>query len=124
MEAAATQPLPTPHPTPSPPHSQWPLNSNWDGSVAFAPSAGYLTPHSVEDIVAFLTQHPDAKVKVVGAGHSWSAIAAPVEYLMTLDGMKASVAVDTVAHTVTVQVRDLFLFCAMRHNAAQEVMFY
>jgi hypothetical protein len=65
---------------------QWPRRSNWDGSVEFAPSLGTLAPTSVQDIQDFLQSHPTARVKVVGAGHSWSAIAKPLEYVPGLRG--------------------------------------
>ena len=40
---------------------------------------------------------------VQGAGHSWSSIARPVEYQMSLDNMKRVLAVDTAQSRITVQ---------------------
>jgi FAD/FMN-containing dehydrogenase len=97
------------------------ISSNWDGTVDLSvPAADYRVPRSVEEVAAIVTAAASAgrRVKAVGAGHSWSAIAQPERggLLLSLDGMAAVLRVDAAARQLTVQggmrIADICQFAA------------
>jgi FAD-linked oxidoreductase len=75
---------------------------NWSGLESAAP-ARETTPTSVEDVVAEVTRAVERRstVKMVGTGHSFTAIAAPEATLLRPDGLTGVVAIDHEAMTVT-----------------------
>ena len=76
---------------------------NWAATVVTAP-AGWHEP-AAEDEVAAIVQaaaHEGQRVRVVGAGHSWSQIAAPRQVAITLDRLRGVIDADPAAGTVTV----------------------
>jgi L-gulono-1,4-lactone dehydrogenase len=75
---------------------------NWSGIVTADPSA-VERPRDVDEIVACVQRARAAgsTVKMVGSGHSFSAIAAPRDTLLRPEGLSGIVAVDRVAGTVT-----------------------
>jgi L-gulonolactone oxidase len=78
---------------------QW---RNWSGLESATPSR-VLTPRSVEEVVAAVTDARDggARVKMVGTGHSFTAISAPVDVMLSPGGLAGVVAVDREALTAT-----------------------
>jgi L-gulonolactone oxidase len=77
---------------------------NWAGTATAQPRA-WLRPQSESEIAAALRRARDEgqRVKVVGAGHSWSDIACSDGYLLQLDGMQRVVRVDLARQQITVQ---------------------
>lgn len=75
---------------------------NWSGLEEAAPSE-VATPTSVEAVVEAVRRAREAgtTVKMVGTGHSFTAIAAPEHTLLQPDGMRGVVEVDREAMTVT-----------------------
>ena len=67
------------------------------------------TPTSEDDVVAAV--RAATRLKVVGAGHSFSTIAEPEQHAMTLDGLTGVLQLDADARLVTVRagtrLRDL-----------------
>jgi L-gulono-1,4-lactone dehydrogenase len=78
---------------------QW---SNWSGLESAVPSR-VLTPQSAEDVVAAVREACGAggRVKMVGTGHSFTAISAPVDVMLCPGGLAGITAVDREAMTVT-----------------------
>lgn len=74
--------------------------ANWGRTVATCPSAWHA-PASEADVVAAIRSAAGKRLRVVGGGHSWSAIAAPEQIGMTLDHLAGVIARD--ASTVTVR---------------------
>lgn len=74
--------------------------TNWAGNVVATPDAVFH-PTSTEDVVALVNAHP--RVKAVGAGHSFTPIAAPDGVLLRLDRMDRVLAVDAARQRVRVQ---------------------
>lgn len=77
--------------------------SNWSGRHSTIPSA-WEAPGD-EEAVAALVRRAVAegrRVKVVGAGHSWSDIGMPDDILVSLDGIADVRAIDRDAGTITV----------------------
>ena len=64
---------------------------NWARTVRTAPLT-WREPTSEADVIAAVRERP-AKLRVVGAGHSWSAIAAPEHVAMTLARLAGVIAV-------------------------------
>jgi hypothetical protein len=87
--------------------------SNWGRTVTTKPSA-WLAPTTEAELVDAIRGANGQRIRVVGAGHSWSAIAAPEQIGITLDGLAGIVARDD--RTVTVRagtrLRDLNLALA------------
>ncbi len=85
---------------------------NWAGTVVTRPSAWH-EPRSSDEIVELVQAAARAghKLRVVGAGHSWSAIAAPEQLAVSLDRHAGIVAVHEGRRVVTVRggtrLRDL-----------------
>lgn len=77
--------------------------SNWSGSVKALPKQ-FVAPSSIEDVAAVVQfcRREGRKLRVVGSGHSFTAIAASDDMLMSLDGLQGIVRVDKVARTATV----------------------
>ncbi len=92
---------------------------NWARTVTSRPSAWH-EPADEDEIVAVVRDAARAgqRVRAVGAGHSWSAIAAPDRIAMSLDRWEGIVDADDVAGTVTVRggtrLRDLNTALAAR----------
>lgn len=76
--------------------------SNWSRTVTAAPTL-WVAPADEASVVALVRETRDGggRLKVVGAGHSFSEIAAPVEVAVTLD--RCSGIVSESAGTVTVR---------------------
>ena len=68
-------------------------------------------PTSEAEVAAMVRAAAGQRLKVVGAGHSFSPVAAPEQHAMTLDGLAGLVALDRDARLVTVRagtrLRDL-----------------
>jgi len=75
---------------------------NWSGLESAAP-ARESTPTSVDDVVAEVTRAAERRstVKMVGTGHSFTAIAAPEATLLRPGGLTGVVAIDREAMAVT-----------------------
>lgn len=73
--------------------------TNWAGNVAFT-AAELLRPTSTDELRALVARH--RKVRVLGAGHSFSTIADSGDALVTLDGMAREIAVDSAKATARV----------------------
>lgn len=78
--------------------------SNWAGNVTATPRH-VVTPGSVEDLAAVLQRAAERgdKVRPVGAGHSFTPIAQPVDIQVRLAGMRGIVSVDEATHRVRVR---------------------
>lgn len=80
--------------------------TNWSGLESSTP-ARLLAPRSVEDVVRAVTEAAEAgaKVKMVGTGHSFTAISAPVSgergVMLTPAGLAGITSVDRATMTVT-----------------------
>ncbi len=74
--------------------------TNWAGNVSTSPDL-VAHPASTEEVVALVTAHPH--VKAVGAGHSFTAIAATEGVLLRLDRMNHVMTADTATGRVRVQ---------------------
>lgn len=77
---------------------------NWAGTATAQPRA-LLSPRDESDIVGMVRAAAQAgrRVKVVGAGHSWSDIACTDGDLLQLDGMQRVLRVDRERGEITVQ---------------------
>jgi L-gulonolactone oxidase len=73
--------------------------TNWGKTVTTAPIA-WLAPASEAEVIAAVRGATGKRLRVVGGGHSWSAIAAPEQIAITLDKLAGVIARD--ATTVTV----------------------
>jgi hypothetical protein len=78
-----------------------PIATNWDGRVVFQ-RKDVLFPSSVDDVVAAVAGTGGTPLKVVGAGHSWSDIAAPeaTGLQVSLDRLNRVLSVDVAAKRV------------------------
>ncbi|MFT4264363.1 MAG: D-arabinono-1,4-lactone oxidase [Nocardioides sp.] len=76
---------------------------NWSGLESASPSS-VLTPRSVGDVVRAVTESAAAgrRVKMVGTGHSFTGISAPVDVMLSPAGLAGVTGVDREAMTVTV----------------------
>lgn len=92
---------------------------NWAGTATAQPQA-WLRPSSEAEIAAMLirAQREGRRVKVVGAGHSWSDIACSDGYLLQLDAMQRVLRVDHARQQITVQagIRLHHLIAAMAQH--------
>ncbi len=85
---------------------------NWARTVTTRPTA-WREPASEAEVAEVVAAAAAAggRVRVVGAGHSWSAIAAPEDIALTLDGLAGITSVDRERMQVTVaagtRLRDL-----------------
>jgi FAD-linked oxidoreductase len=79
--------------------TQW---ANWAGTERAVPSA-VVTPGSAGEIAALVTRAADrgGTVKMVGTGHSFTAISRPEDVMLRPGGMTGIVEVDREAMTVT-----------------------
>jgi xylitol oxidase len=73
--------------------------TNWAGNVAFT-ATSLLRPASADELRAIVAGNP--KVRVLGAGHSFSAVADSPGALVTLDGMPREIEIDTASATVRI----------------------
>jgi FAD/FMN-containing dehydrogenase len=82
--------------------------TNWGKTVTTRPTA-WLAPASEDEVIAAVRGAEGQRLRVVGGGHSWSAIGAPEQVAITLDNLAGVIARD--ATTVTVRagtrLRDL-----------------
>jgi len=83
--------------------SPTPSWSNWAGNVTASP-ARIVEPRSVEDVVAAVTQSAerDQRVRVVGAGHSFTPLVATDGTLLRLTSLSGIVDVDLARQRVRV----------------------
>ncbi len=77
---------------------------NWAGTVIGTPSSWRepRTDEEVEELVRSAARS-GRRVRVVGAGHSWSSIAAPEDIAVLLDGLSGIVSLDRDRELVTVR---------------------
>ena len=82
--------------------------ANWARNVVTKPTS-WLAPTSEEQIVDAIRGAQGQRLRVVGGGHSWSAIAAPEQIGMTLDGYAGVLARDdrTVTLRAGTRLKDL-----------------
>jgi L-gulono-1,4-lactone dehydrogenase len=75
---------------------------NWSGLESADPHT-VISPASVADVVAAVdgARRDRSTVKMVGTGHSFTGIAAPVDVMLRPDRLRGIVAVDREAMTVT-----------------------
>jgi FAD-linked oxidoreductase len=75
---------------------------NWGGNVRFSPSE-VLTPTTTNDIVSIvhLAREQKKKIRVIGAGHSFSPLVATNQVLLDLKHMNQLISVDKDALTAT-----------------------
>ena len=75
---------------------------NWGGNVRFSPSE-VLTPRNTKDIVRIvqLAREQKKKIRVIGAGHSFSPLVATNQILLDLKYMNQLISVDKDALTAT-----------------------
>ena len=86
------------------PRDRWGRFVNWAGGVSSRPLSWHEP--ATEDEVATLVLGAvkrGHRVRVVGSGHSWSAIAAPDELALSIDRCRGIVAVDPQRGSVTVR---------------------
>jgi L-gulonolactone oxidase len=74
--------------------------SNWAGNVRSAPTEWHA-PASEADVIALVQRGAGRTLRVVGAGHSWSPIAAPEQVGITLDKLDGIVGIDHARSLVT-----------------------
>ena len=85
---------------------------NWSGRVTSAPTA-WLEPRTEAEVVDLVTRAAASgrRIRVVGAGHSFSAVGTPDDQAMTLDALSGLVSVDLDGGVATVaggtRIRDL-----------------
>lgn len=85
---------------------------NWSGQLSSTPSA-WLEPTTEHEVVELVTRAAAAgrRIRVVGAGHSFSAVGTPDDQAMTLDALSGLVTIDAEAGLATVaggtRLRDL-----------------
>jgi xylitol oxidase len=72
---------------------------NWAGNIAFT-APELLRPESADQLRAMVARN--GKVRVLGAGHSFSAVADSPGALITLDGMPRAIEIDSASATVAV----------------------
>jgi FAD/FMN-containing dehydrogenase len=90
---------------------------NWAGTVSHRPSAWHL-PRTEAEIVRLVASSTAARtrLRVIGAGHSFSAIAAPDGDALSLDAMERAVVIDRTRGVVTasagMRLRELTLALA------------
>lgn len=77
---------------------------NWARNVRAKPHT-YFLPENTDDVQAIVKRAiaENRKVRVVGAGHSWSAVAATSDFMVSLDKLNRFVHIDKDALQVTVQ---------------------
>ncbi len=73
---------------------------NWAANIE-ATIPYYYQPDTEEQLIAIIKQH--TKVRMVGTGHSWSALCPSQEALINLDAYNKVLALDKNAKTITVQ---------------------
>lgn len=81
---------------------------NWGRTVTSRPTA-WLAPASEAEVVEAVRGAAGKRLRVVGGGHSWSAIAAPEQIGLTLDRLTGVIAHDDATVTVRAgtRLRDL-----------------
>ncbi|HKA91694.1 MAG TPA: FAD-binding protein, partial [Haliangiales bacterium] len=77
---------------------------NWSRTVTTAPSTWH-EPESEDEIGELVRDaaRTGRRMRVVGAGHSWSAIAAPHDMAVSLDRLAGVIALDPAGGTATVR---------------------
>ena len=77
--------------------------TNWARTVTTEPTCWHR-PTSTVDILRIVERcaADGRRLRVVGAGHSWSPINAPDDEAMTLEALQGAVAIDRTGNTVTV----------------------
>jgi L-gulonolactone oxidase len=77
---------------------------NWLGNVQFTPQS-YHQPTSEAEVLALVNaaRQQRRKLRVLGAGHSWSAVCETDGYLVNLDRMAQVLRLDAARRQVTVQ---------------------
>ena len=70
--------------------------TNWAGNVVFG-ADGLLRPGSADELRTLVARHD--KVRVLGAGHSFSTVADCDDALITLEGLPPEIEIDTASAT-------------------------
>ncbi|MBP6633350.1 MAG: FAD-binding protein [Kofleriaceae bacterium] len=90
---------------------------NWAGTVRSRPRE-WAAPALEAEVAERVAASPGRRIRVVGAGHSWSALAAPDDLALCLDQLAGLVTVDVAAGLATVRagtrLRDLSAALAAR----------
>ena len=75
---------------------------NWGRTLAFSPKA-WLRPRRETEIVALVTRAAEARerVRVMGAGHSWTPLIETSGYLVSLDKLEGLLSLQPHRHEVT-----------------------
>src|SRR4051812_30613253 len=73
---------------------------NWAKNVQCRPPL-FAQPETEEEIINLIKSHK--KIRVVGSGHSWSAICETDELLVNLEKYNKVISLDKTAKTITVQ---------------------
>ncbi|MBL4734026.1 MAG: FAD-binding protein [Flavobacteriales bacterium] len=78
--------------------------TNWARTHRSYPE-NYFQPISEQEVVGLVKRASAAsrKIRVVGAGHSWSSIVCTDSWLVNLDGLNAVIKIDQISQQVTVQ---------------------
>src|SRR5690606_5973053 len=78
------------------------MMKNWGGNVQFNPE-DVLTPTTTEEVIAIvgLARERKKKIRVIGAGHSFSPLVATNQILVDLKHMNQLISVDQDALTAT-----------------------
>jgi FAD-linked oxidoreductase len=79
------------------------IRENWSGSVKFQPQ-NYSYPITEEEICALvkLARMSGRKIRMVGAGHSFTPLAQPTDILVSLDKMQGLISADKSSMRATV----------------------
>src|SRR5579872_4347481 len=77
--------------------------SNWSGAVKSRPRV-IVKPHDLNELVKLIKSYgrEGRRVRVVGAGHSFTPIARSDDVLLSLDEMQGVESIDTENNTATI----------------------
>jgi sugar-1,4-lactone oxidase-like protein len=77
---------------------------NWAGNAQCRPEK-YFQPQSESEIIGIVKEAADAgkKIRVVGAGHSWSPVVCTDDYMINLDFYNSVIRIDKDKRQITVQ---------------------
>ena len=73
---------------------------NWAGNIRFTPNE-IARPQTTEDVVELV--RTGRKIRCVGTGHSWSALAPTSDILMTTDDLNRIISIDRANNRATIQ---------------------
>ncbi len=73
---------------------------NWAKNIRFSPNE-LAQPRNTQEVVDLVKT--GRKIRCIGTGHSWSALAPTDDILMATDGLNRILSIDKVANTATIQ---------------------